>query len=44
MEYRRKQLTRAQRKEIYNKYNGHCAYCGCKILIKEKINYDQKSS
>jgi hypothetical protein len=21
------------RKEIYQKYNGHCAYCGCKILI-----------
>jgi hypothetical protein len=31
MEHRRKQLTRAQRKIIYNKYKGHCAYCGCKI-------------
>ncbi len=23
------------RKEIYDKLNGHCAYCGCEITIKE---------
>ena len=23
------------RKTIYNKYNGHCAYCGCKITLKQ---------
>jgi len=24
----KKKLTKKERKEIYNKYNGHCAYCG----------------
>ena len=30
----RKQLTKSERKAVYEKYNGHCAYCGCKILPK----------
>jgi 5-methylcytosine-specific restriction endonuclease McrA len=23
------------RLKVYNKYNGHCAYCGCKLEYKE---------
>lgn|SRR5574344_691071 len=23
------------REEVYNKYDGHCAYCGCKIEYKD---------
>lgn len=23
------------RQEIYDKYNGHCAYCGCEIELKD---------
>ena len=23
------------REEVYNKYNGHCAYCGCKLEMKD---------
>ena len=23
------------RQKVYDKYNGHCAYCGCKIKFKE---------
>lgn len=23
------------RKKVYDKYNGHCAYCGCEITIKQ---------
>lgn len=30
----RKQLTKAERKAVYDKYNGHCAYCGCEIAFK----------
>ena len=30
----RKQLTKAERKAVYEKYNGHCAYCGCEIPFK----------
>lgn len=28
---KRRQLTKAQRREIYQKTNGHCAYCGCEL-------------
>lgn len=28
-------MKKLLRQEVYNKYNGHCAYCGCKISIKE---------
>lgn len=30
-----KSLTKSQRLEVYNKYNGHCAYCGCKLEYKD---------
>lgn len=32
---KRKTLTKAERQEVYKKCNGHCAYCGCKIEIKQ---------
>ena len=28
-------MTKKQRLEIYNKFNGHCAYCGKKIEYKD---------
>jgi len=28
-------MTPAKREIVYAKYNGHCAYCGCEITIKE---------
>lgn len=30
-----KQLNKKLRQKVYNKYNGHCAYCGCKIEYKD---------
>lgn len=27
----RKQIAQKIRKQVYQKYNGHCAYCGCKM-------------
>lgn len=32
---KRKRLTKAQRLEIYNKTDGHCAYCGCDLEYKQ---------
>ena len=32
---KRKRITAAQRMEIWKKYGGRCAYCGCKIKLKE---------
>ncbi len=31
---KRKKLTKEQRMIVYNKFKGHCAYCGCLIDIK----------
>lgn len=31
----RKQLNKADRKFVYEKFNGHCAYCGRKIEYKD---------
>ncbi len=30
----RKQIPKSVRKLVYQKYNGHCAYCGCEIPEK----------
>jgi hypothetical protein len=27
----RKQIAQKIRKQVYEKYNGHCAYCGCEL-------------
>lgn len=28
-------MNKKIRKQIYDKYNGHCAYCGCEIKYKD---------
>lgn len=30
----RRKLTAAERQQIYEKFGGRCAYCGCEITIK----------
>lgn len=30
----RKPIPKSVRKLVYEKYNGHCAYCGCEIPEK----------
>lgn len=32
---KRKRLTRVEREKVYNRCNGHCAYCGIKMDFKE---------
>ena len=32
---KRRYISEKIRKQIYNKYNGHCAYCGCMIQYDE---------
>lgn len=32
---KRKQIPKKIRKQVYEKYNGHCAYCGCEIQYKD---------
>ncbi len=32
---KRKKLTYEQRITVYNKFSGHCAYCGCEIEIND---------
>lgn len=31
----RKQIPKEIRKQVYKKYDGHCAYCGCKLDYKD---------
>ena len=31
----RRKLTASERQQIYEKFGGHCAYCGCEITIKD---------
>lgn len=31
----RKKLNAAERQQIYEKFSGRCAYCGCEITIKD---------
>lgn len=31
----RKSISSGLRKDVYAKFNGHCAYCGCEITIKQ---------
>lgn len=31
----RRKLTKAERMEVYEKMNGHCAYCGCELKYKD---------
>lgn len=32
---KRKRITKADRLRVFNKYGGHCAYCGREMEIKE---------
>ena len=32
---KRKRITTTQRMKVWQKYNGHCAYCGCEITLEE---------
>ena len=32
---RRRKLTKEERTLIHNKFNGKCAYCGCKLNLNE---------
>lgn len=32
---RRKPISKELRQQVYDKYNGHCAYCGKEITLKE---------
>lgn len=31
---KRKPIPKMIRQQVYEKYNGHCAYCGCELDIK----------
>lgn len=31
----RKPIPKKVREQVYRKYNGHCAYCGCKLDYKD---------
>ena len=35
MSYTRKPISKEIRQLVYNKCNGHCAYCGCKLEYKD---------
>ena len=35
MSYSRKPISKETRQLVYNKCNGHCAYCGCKLEYKD---------
>lgn len=32
---KRKHISKSTRLKVYEKYNGHCAYCGCELALKE---------
>ena len=32
---KRKAIPKKVREQVYKKYNGHCAYCGCEIDYKD---------
>lgn len=34
-EVKRKAISKKIRLKVYEKYNGHCAYCGCDLELKE---------
>lgn len=33
----RYKMSDKKRKAVYDKFNGHCAYCGCKISYRELV-------
>lgn len=32
---KRRYISKAKRQQVYNKFKGHCAYCGCEIEYKD---------
>ena len=32
---KRKPIPKKTRQQVYQKYNGHCAYCGCELEYKD---------
>lgn len=32
---KRRKFTKEERQQIYDKFNGHCAYCGCEITLQQ---------
>lgn len=34
-EVKRKPIPKIIREQVYKKYDGHCAYCGCKLEYKD---------
>lgn len=32
---KRKSITKSMRQAVYDKYDGHCAYCGCELKLNE---------
>lgn len=32
---KRKPIPKPVRLKVYEKYNGHCAYCGCELELKD---------
>ncbi len=32
---KRKHISKSTRLKVYEKYKGHCAYCGCELALKE---------
>ena len=36
---KRKPISKKLREQVYQKYNGHCAYCGCELEIKDMQVY-----
>ncbi|MCL1997867.1 MAG: HNH endonuclease [Turicibacter sp.] len=35
MDYKRRKLSKKERKQIHGSLGGHCAYCGCDLTIKD---------
>lgn len=35
LDVKRKSIPKKVRQQIYNMYNGHCAYCGCELEYKD---------
>lgn len=35
MKMKRKPIPKKIREQVYAKYNGHCAYCGCELKYKD---------
>lgn len=39
----RKPIPKKIREQVYKKYNGHCAYCGCGMAFKNPNKEEKKA-